>query len=313
VANPNVYTASYLLASLRRRGMIPTASEESWDEDSLLAMCSEEIQTYIAALMMGAREEWFVKAHDVATVSGTQSYDLPPRSVMSDLRQVLVGSDPNWIVVQRIEPKQAYGAYYGYSNSYTGYATGYYLQDTQLVLISPAASGQTLRMLYFRRPNRVVAESQCGRITAISGNAVTIDSADVPTDFDTSATFDFIKATPGFDTLAMDQTISAINTGTGVMTFVSTPPATLRVGDYVALAGTSPIPQIPVELHPLLAQRVVVKVLEADGDPKLPMAQRALEEQRASALTLLTPRTQGDAQYLINFNGPGFGGRWRKW
>jgi hypothetical protein len=312
VANTNVYTASYLLASLRRRGMIPTASEDSWDEDALLDLASEELQTYIVALMMTAQEEWFVRPHDVATNPSTRSYDLPPRTVAGDLRLVLTGTDPNWIVVQRIEPRQAYGSYYGYSNSYTGYATGYYFQDTQLMLVSPVSGGQTLRMLYFRRPNRVVPETQCGRITAISGNNVTIDDANVPTSFTTTSTYDFIKAQPGFDTLAMDQTISAINTGTGVMTFISTPPSTLAVGDYVALAGTSPIPQIPVELHPLLAQRVVVKVLEADGDPKLPMAKNSLDEQRSQWLARLTPRVPG-SQYVQNFNAPGYGGRWRKW
>jgi hypothetical protein len=316
VANPNPYTSTSLLNAVKLRGQIPEASEDSFDDTDLLDFLSEEIQTYMASLLMSVREEFFVHAYDVAAQNGLIFYDVPPRSIGGKLRQVLLGTPPSqWVVIQRIEPKQLYGAYYGYSNSYSGYAIGYIFQDTTIELLSPFPNGQTIRMMYFRRPNRLVADSACAAVTALgpAANQVTVSAATLPSSFTTSVTYDLIKGTPGFKSLGDDVTVTNVNTSTGVITFTDNYPSSLQVGDFVCLSGTSCVPQIPVEMHPLLAQRVVVKVLEAMGDPKVVVAKQMCEEQRLAAVTLLEPRSEGDSRYLTNFNAPGWGGRWRRY
>ncbi len=309
MANTSTYTASYLLASIKRRGQIPETSDGSYGEEDLLAIASEEIQTYMSTLLMGIREEWFVRSYD-QTLNGNQVvYQVPQRSIGSSLRQVLLGQDPNWLIVQRVEPKQTYGLYYGFNTpGYNGgFGPAYIFENTAIRLLSNSYSGPTLRMLYHLRPNRVVALAACGTITAINTTTKEVTVSAAPTTFTNGTAYDFIKAMPGFDTLGMDQTASI--TG-DVLTFSSLP-STLAVGDYVALAGESPVPQIPAEMHQLLAQRVVVKVLEGCGDPKMEVAQKMCEEQRQAALTLLTPRSVGDSRYLTNLNGPGWASRYR--
>jgi hypothetical protein len=308
VTNP--YTATQLIASLKRRGQIPRSSDRSFSEDDLIALMSEELQTYMVSLLMGIREEWFVHSEDTAT-DGSTRYRIPQRAIGSKLRQVLIGTgENNFAVLNRIEPKQQYQSVYGINWTASGYVNGYILYDTDIQLVPSQSSGQTIRMVYFRRPNRLVATSECGLITAINTGTreVTITSGEVPTDFSSSVTYDLIRGSPGFGTLAMDQSATLAS---NVLTFAETLPEGLAVGDYVALAGESPIPQIPVELHPLLAQRTVVKVLEALGDPKVKVALEMCEAQRAAAMALLTPRDEGSPRYLTNFNGPGWGYRYR--
>jgi hypothetical protein len=306
---PNPYTVSNVVASLKRRGQIPRSSERSFGEDDLIALMSEELQTYMVTLLMGIREEWFVHTKDVTT-DGSTRYAIPERSIGSKLRQVLLGSGGNnYLVLNRIEPKQAYESIYGLDTNPAGFSNGYILYDTEIQIVPTQTTGQTLRMVYFRRPNRLVAEDACGLITAIDTDTreVTVTAGEVPTTFTSSVTYDLVSGRPGFRTLAMDQSVTVAS---NVLTFAQALPDGLQVGDYVCLAGESPIPQIPVEMQPLLAQRTVVKVLEALGDPKVATAKAMLDDQRNAAITLLTPRSEGDSRFLTNFHGPGWSGRW---
>ena len=320
MANPNPYVASQLLASARRKGQIPESSDRSFSETDLLELMSEELQTYVVPLLMSVREEWMVKAYDVEIGSGT-SYRIPVRSVGSKLRQVLVsnGNATNsganqWVVLQRIEPIDQYQNYFG--NSWNpGSVQGYYLENTDLRLLANPPQGSTLRMMYFLRPNRIVAQDACGTITAINTglNQITIDPEAMPLGdddaFGTQFTYDLVRGTPGFETLAMDQTVTAVSgADDNVFTFADTLPSGLAVGDFMCLAGEAPVAQIPVEMQPLLTQALVVKVLEALGDPKVAVAQSKLDLQKKLAVDILTSnRTEGDPRFVINTTGPGWG------
>lgn len=81
-----------------------------------------------------------------------------------------------------------------------------------------------------------------------------------------------------------------------------------RPAEFDATTGTPFPDDIPVELFTLLVQRVVVRCLEAVGDPKFQAAELACDKVRANALTLLTPRAEGTGRVVINTNGPG----WRR-
>jgi hypothetical protein len=303
----NPYTVARLLADLRRRGQIPESSDRSFSTDDLVAMVSDETQSYMAQLLMSVREEFFVTDYDVTTVANQSGYRIPPRAVGSKVRQVLVSNGSGYQILQRVEPR----AKWDYQFSGAGAPVAYFLKGTTIELLPTPSAGLTLRMQYFRRPNTVVYDDECGLITAINtGTRVVTISASVD-DFSSSETYDFIRGEPGFETLAMDQA-AAVSGGGTTLTFTNTLPTDLAVGDYVALAGQTPIPQLPVEMHQLLAQRTVVKVLEAMGDPKVSTAKSMCDEERARALTMLTPRSEGDSKYIINHHGPGWG-RWFRW
>ncbi len=312
--NVNPYLASNLIADIKRRGQIPETSDGSYGTADILAFASDEIQGYLASFMQGIREEWFVRAYDydLSNTNNQVNFDIPPRSIGSSIRQVLLGSTPNnWIILQRVEPRESYSAYYGLTpNTFgnSGFGPGYIFEDTHIKLLSASYGGPTLRIMYFLRPNRLVLESACGLITAIDTNTNEVTVSDAPTTFTDGTYYDFIKSKPGFNTLALDQ---VANITGNVLTFADTLPTDLVVGDYIALAGESPIPQIPVELHQLLAQRVVVKILESAGDPKMQVAREMLESQRMEALILATPRSVGDSRFIKNIHGPGWGGRTR--
>jgi hypothetical protein len=300
----NPYLASALIADVKRRGFIPD-NNTSYTAADLLAWMTAEVQTYIAALLKGVRQEFLVTSQDIAFTADT--VQIPTRAVANGLRTVklLVGGAES--PLEYIEPERTWQ--YG-----TGLSTpvGYTLRGSALILVGCAATVTgTLRVSFMQRPSICVGSTAAGQISAIntgtktvtlqsvevsSSGVETITAATMPTTFTTSATYDFVRGTSGFDNLALNQAVTA--TGTGTLTFSSALPTGLAVGDWVSLAGETPIPQIPVELHPLLAQRVTVKLAEATGSPRLKEVKAMLDEQRKDAVMLLQPRV-GDAVHLI--------------
>lgn len=128
--------------------------------------------------------------------------------------------------------------------------------------------------------------------------------------------------------------ITAIDTGTGVLTFSSIPsswttsntfdlcrarggqnylgidqaasaitsttmtfaslPTHLSVGDYVSLAGESALVQMPQEWRAVLAQGVAVEILKNGGWPGLESAREKFDKGLERVIKLSTPRVLGD-------------------
>jgi hypothetical protein len=67
----------------------------------------------------------------------------------------------------------------------------------------------------------------------------------------------------------------------------------IKVGDYVCQAEESPVPNIPTEMHPVLAQLTAVHALESLGDSEgLANAQKRLERMERSVMQLVDDRVE---------------------
>lgn len=297
----NAFTSTELLASLKRRGFIPSSTNTLSAAD-FFKVVDDETQTYIVPLLLEVREEYLVASEDIEITAGTSEYFIPERAIAGKLRDLTL-SDGNggYKSLSRFEPEGVDT----FTSTSSG-AGGFYLQGNKIILVG--SSTGTLRATYYERPNRVVATSAVGEITAINtGTKEVTVSGTCPSTFTTSVSYDFVKGKPGFDTLGKDYSASAV--GASSVTFSSTLPTDLAVGDFVCLAQETPIAQIPVELHPLLAQRVAATILQALGDPKAKVAYDVAADMERRALKVLTPRTEGSSRYVVNRNGVGWGNR----
>lgn len=294
------FTTTGLLASLKRRGMLPSTTETLSTAD-FLAIATEELQTYVMKVLLAVREEYAVATYDLTLVQGTSTYVLPPRAIGGKLRNAAVldatGATSSPLI--RIQPEHVNTV------STQGSVAGYYIQGDDIIFTPVPSNADTVRLTYFRRPSALVTTTAVGLISGINtGTKVVSTAVFYPATFTTAQTYDFVRAVPPFKILAQDQAITNVTTNT--LTFTSALPTGLAVGDYVCLAGESAIPQIPVELHPLLSQRVVYKCLEALGDDKSVIAEQAADKMRLDMLTLITPRVEGASRPIINYSGPGF-------
>lgn len=280
------------------------ASAEQLADSDYLAIATEELQSYVWPFLVGMREEYGVADYDVSVVSGTAAYRLPPRASGDALRDVQLLSGTTYVPLTRITPEER--------NQFaaTGAVSAYLFQDNDIVLVPEPTAATTLRLKYHKRPSKLVATTAVATISSINGARLVITTTTtIPSTITASSiSVDVVDNTPGFKTLAMDYTTAATTSGTTI-TLTTALPASVSAGDYVCLAGESPVAQIPVEAHPLLAQRAATVCQNALGDAKWQASDALCERMRKEYMALSTPRSKGSRRPLVNRNGPGWGNR----
>jgi hypothetical protein len=303
------YTVTALLASLKRRGMLP-ASEEALSDDDYLEFANDELFSYIVPEIEKIRADHFVVTKDISVTAGTDTYDIPDRAMGGRLKFVKI-SDGNggYADLTMIEPERSD------EFSTLGDSQCFYIQDYSIVLVPEPTAATTLRVGYYQRLGRLVPVADCTYVAGTYTNETQLFGT-TPAGWQSLVAtdkFDIVStAAPGFKTLYKDLDESAVAAGN--ITFTTA--VTTTASTYVCMAGESPIPQIPPELHPWLAARVVVRACEALGlQQKLAAAEGTAERLRLQAQALLAPRVDEAPRVIVNRNAPGFrknrGFRWR--
>lgn len=295
-----VYTSDELVSSIKIRARVPT-SQRTFTEAQIRKLCDEEIGIGLVPKILAVRENYFLKSYETAVTSGVSEYRIPSRAIGVKLRDIQIrDSSGNVSQVNQIAYEER--GYY-VNNGNNGNLPVYYIQNNSVVLVpTPSTSNQyTLELPYFIRPSSLVAVSACGLISSIDREAKEVVVAAIPSTITSDTLVDLVKADGGFECAAIDQVVTVSGT---TITFEDDLPTSLAVGDYVALAGETPIPQIPAELHVLLALRVTVTILESLGFVnEMKAAQAKLQEAEASAQHLLSPRSDGNPKKLNNRRG----------
>lgn len=293
------YTTTDLIAAVKSIGSIPT-SQNLFLAADFLRFGDFEIQTNLVPLLMSVREEYFVADYDYSITADQASYAIPSRAIGEKLRDVTVISDTTIRSLPRLEPSEITSTDVGID--------GFYLKASAVVLNpTPVVTQDTLRLSHFRRPSSLVATTACGQITSIDTvlNQVVIGSA--PSTFGVGTLVDFVKETPGFKCHAIDTPIVTV-AGT-TLTFASLPTG-LAVGDWIALANQSPIPQLPLELHPILYKAIAIRCMRAQSK-NVDADVAELKEMKMQAFAMLTPRVDGEPKKIRSPNSIMNALRWK--
>lgn len=299
----SAYDSAALLAQVRRVTYAPTSSTTGTADSDILALATFEMHAGLVPRLRKVREEWFVTSTDLTIQNGVSTYAIPTRSIAGSLRDVwLVMADGSSRYFPREDLSAIPGTYLAVPTA-SGSPVCFYLQGNNLVLFpAPGATNLgTLRLFYEFRPNDLCAVSAAGIVSSVNTTTgvVTLTGA-VPSGITTSTPCDLVNGNPHFETKAFSLTPTAVSGSTVTFTPASLP-ATLAAGDYVTLAGQAPVAQLPYELHPVLEQRTVAKVLEALGDiQKAGLAMAKAQELEDAAFINLTPRVSGKPKRVIN-------------
>lgn len=284
------FTTTGLFASIRRRASIPTTSTTGTANADLLVYANEELRLGLLAEILKLREGYFKRDSDTS-ISGT-SYRIPTRAIGGKLAGVYLLDSSGAVVGDPLPEIQ--DEWQGGWSSGSGLA-GYRIRGMNLILVPDASTtAASLRMTYYEQPNELVS-SGYATISSLTSTVITTSASH---GFTTSSILDFVKANEGFESKAIDQTPSATTSTT--LTFSSLPTG-LAAGDYVCVARQSPVPQIPSEFHPILAQRVACLYLEAGGyKDELAVALGKLKMMEDSIGVLSSPRVDTGSKKLIS-------------
>jgi hypothetical protein len=302
------FDTTALLAAIRRHTHI-AANHPLGTDAEVLALATETLLSDVVPLLKGERQEFMLSTSLVTAriplVDSQAEYAIPGRAVGNTVRKAtLVDAQGavqplRWYEVEEVEEA---------GSGPPGLPTGFSVQGGRLVLwpLPSAVSGWTLRLPYYVRPGALVTVAESVIVTAPASETMTVPASTMPSSFVTGAAVDVLVPSPPFEVRVADLVIEDVEFGVGPggdynNLYFSESPTGALAGDVLALAGTSPFPQIPAELHPLLALWTAVQQLRSLGDAGMATAKQTdLEAKLARASALYKPRNEGEGRKVTN-------------
>lgn len=155
-----------LIRSIKRRAFIPSSQETFTDED-LLEMATEEINLGLVPLIQRMHEEHLVYYTEVVLDPSKKRYPIPARAHGNKLRDVaLIDENDNAFEMHRYSLNELSD----FSNT-TAYinARGFYLENNDIILTNFQTNfGQKLRIYFYMRPNSLILESNGAVINSVA-------------------------------------------------------------------------------------------------------------------------------------------------
>lgn len=291
-----VMTADRLLSGVKRRISMPASQVLMVDAD-ILAVADDVTKAYLVPILVALRQDYFVTSSLTPMVADQAEYDIPYRAVgrgLRDLKMVDASESVRDLALISIEDAHMFVI--------STVTHSFYFKGDKVVLVpTPADATSSLQFWWEQPPANLTTVSSAALITAISDPMVTVST--LPSTMIASTLVDFVKGTSGNTTLGYDASISSV-ASTTVTFAASTLPTGLAVGDYLSLAQTTPVIQLPNECYPLLESRTCRRILASVGDYD---GARGLDddikEEEKNLKQLLEPRIQGEPKVILNRNG----------
>ena len=310
----------YLAGQVNSKCLNPT-SQNTYQLSDIVALMDNELSLGVVPLLKKTQQDYFVYNVDVPIVNGQSAYTMPTRAVGNALRDVvLLDSSGNEVALNNLQ-REYIKVQFPFNFVPSIWSFGMYTTANEVNLYNTliqSYSAYKLRFITERRPGGLTLSTNCGQITNVTGNVLTLSYVDPA--WTTATTFDVINPLPPFQSLADDLAITLISgfqiTVSGTLpTAIST--TALASGKWVCPAMLSCIPQIPYEMFPLLTERTVATLAEAlDMSQLLASSKAKISEFEANSLALARPRIAGSPKVIINRDATsrgwgGVGGNWR--
>lgn len=308
-------TSDDLIAAVKRNILSPT-HQSTFTEDDILAFANEEMSMGLVPSIKELHEDYLMYTEKIPLEQNKTRYAIPYRSVGDSLREVAF-SDSSGIIYP--STRIGVGDLSWYNNQTVQQNYAFYVENDEICLVPenfhPAADTYIV-MTYYMRPNVLVKLDQVAVISSIDRNTGVIQVSNLPEDFVITETYDLIKVRSPNKNLNYDITALAINSTAKTITLnIDDIPDRLAVGDHIALSEECAIPQVPSDLHPVLAHRTSTRVLAALGDFEgLQNANVKLAEYQAKTEVLIDNRVEDAPKKVVNRNGTLRSGMyWKRW
>jgi hypothetical protein len=294
-----VLNGDKLVASVRKRTMTPDDTSIFTDQD-ILDIMDEEIDVEVLEKLIVLHGDNLTVQVDIPR-NANGSYDMPYRAIGNKLRDVTLISGGTVYELSQV----SIGSLPDYSHSIdtATYLDNFYVQNNKIRLVAPNRSYDSIRMHYYLRPNVITKLEEAGIISAVvadtpSVGLTTITLSKVGKNFSSSSDYDIVgKRTPN-SIYGYDLTPVSVTTGSSGSIVFNTADledfiVDIKVGDYVTLAEETPVPNMPTEMHPLIAQAAAIHILESLTDTEaLKNAQARMAKMTKAVQTLIDSRVE---------------------
>lgn len=298
-----VKTTDDLLESIKLRSMAPT-SQTTFNDTRLLTLMTQELRSYVVPKIIGVREDFFLDYKDTAVTADRQLYPLVERAIGNSLKALTyIDTNGNENPVYRTE----INAIRQFTTA--GSPTHFLLMgDNIRALPVPSTDGGYLRQYFFRATSELVKTNAVGLISTVAKGAtqtVFTIGTDLTSSVSAGDMVDFQSALSPFQLKNHDVEVQSITSTTVTVnnTDIEDAAGEVRIvaGDYLCQRLQTNIPQVPIDYHTLLVQRVVVKIYESLNDSKKYMlAAQDLKEMERDLFGLIKSRVEAQPKKVKN-------------
>jgi hypothetical protein len=274
------YTTADLLTNVKSKAAAPD-SQTVFTDAILLKIADEKIRSTLVPAVLSTREDYYLTYIDYATPS--TSYAIPSKAIGMKISRIVLCDSTNteWPCVRVANPTEASEA-----------PDYYYIHRNTIMFVT--APTKTVRVYYHCRPNVLVKTTEAARITGITGKVVSVSA--VPSTITAASVVDIISEFHGYDTVSVDNAVDTI-VSTDI-TLTDTPVA--DIGDWMAVAGYTPVPQIPSEMQAALEWFVVSSMMNSQTDAQgYQLAMAEASQALKQAIVILQPRVDGASKKIV--------------
>lgn len=303
-----ILTTEQLVASVKRRTLAPS-SQKTFQDADIIALLNEELELKLVPDILSVREDYFLASKRTPIVADVETYLLPERAIGTALKNVFyIGTDAiSKTDLMRFKLQDLVD----YAGS-TGVPAGYLVQGDYLrVLPVSAVSLGQIEMWYLQRPSQLVATTACGKITdssSAAGTTTFVVDTDLTATVAVGDSVDFLNSQSPTILWAQDVVVTAVTISSISVATADVVNAAGNVlpgiADYICLAKTANVPQIPQEFHPLLAEQCAARMIQALGhNDKLAAINVSLTEMKMQAMKLISNRVEDDPRTATTRRG----------
>ncbi len=278
----------------------------------ILAFADDEIIGTLWPQLLASQGDWHLAYADSALVADQAAYRMPKRmwGPIKDL--LLVSSDGrarglsvvNIEELGNLDPSSGAPGLVRFAAYIDGDSIGLWPTPGA----GDAAAGLVLRVRYYRRPNTLCLSALARQITA-KPSALVLTLASTIEDWDNATEVDFVGDGVSHQVLAEDRGVTSVVAT--ALTMDAAYPTTLVAGDWVTVAGTTPVAPIPDHMVPQLVSRVAAQCLNSNGD-QLGFARNAAmaTDHERRVMPTIEPRQEAEPRMIVPRNSPYL--RWRR-
>lgn len=293
------YTTDSLISAIKRNNNIPV-SQRTFTNEDFIAFLNEEMSLGLVPQVMKMKEDYLLTIVNIPIEVNKTQYEIPARAVGNKVKEIAYLDDSgNVLEMTKVDIGNL--PFYNSTRSNNQIPYAYYIANNVINLITTFnTSSGYLQITYYMRPNQLVLLEEVGIVKNINTltNEITLDK--IPSQFSTSETYDVVQSTSPHKCLTIDISVSAINQVNKSVT-VSSIPSGLKVGDHFCLAQTSAIPQIPSDMHPILAHRAGRRCMSSQGDNEaVQVSSGMVNEFQQNSEVLISDRVEDSPKLITN-------------
>lgn len=168
--------------------------------------------------------------------------------------------------------------------------------------ISTIVSSNIITVLYNARSMSITASNT---VAIAIQSTITLETSTVPDSIVEHGLVDILQTEGGHSTLAYDVLLAPNSVSPTTITFTEAQlPSDFVVGDYICAQYECIVPQVPTDLHNLLAERTCARILESLGDKEgLQAANLKINQLETKQATILDSRVEGSPLKVLNRTG----------